>query len=989
MKKNLLLYVCAVCIIVLSSFTQVDSRQKTKIDSDWKFIIQSPDLDNYKTSTDLSKWQDVCIPHTFRLVSLTLNDVKDTPDQNTFMRETGWYKRNIKIGSKNRKYFLRFEGCHQKTVLWINGKKVGENSNSGFTPFIFDITEYVHFNAENQVTVLADSRKSEIIPPDPGPFDYVNFSGLYRDVYLISTEKCHITSNLNSIKSGITITTPSMDFSYGNAIIDIRTEVLNEDKLNKNVKLVQRVVDKNGNVVLKLSQQASIKSGKSHYFIQTGGIQDSVHFWSPENPYLYHVNTSLYLCDKSGNTIDILDQKNNVLGLREFRLDPKLGFILNDKPIELIGFNRHQQYPYIGDAVPNSLSYQDMYQFKQFGFNVVRTAHYPQDDALIEACDELGILVYEEAPTWIRISQHPAWYKNLESAARAMIRNHKNHPSVVIWGAGINHRGNVPSINFTVKQEDPTRLTASQSSRWTGWQCSGYADIFANMNYGPVIWDRHEPLFAMEGRQGPAVIAEYKNDPMKTGMISWTAHAYYTFNHGGHYPGTGGFARGGAMTIFRYPRPGDLFWYPSELRSEPYIYMDGDWTKNLNTLVIYSNADQIKVSVNGKNRGCFQPSTNPVYEGLNHPPFEIKNVNYEEGEIKLVGFKDGQKFCSLVKHTPQKATAIHLIADTLGRGKYCLNADGTDIVVVHAEIVDSYGNVIKDATSDVNFTVTGEANLVGAGENIGVTPTHTENGVASALIRATRKAGSIKVVASAKGLKSASVDLLSHEDEIDMIKANTYPIHDYDVAKVDMGAPDQLLQFGWIPWNCSEGADSFILNPKQENVKAAGIVGNNRLNGVKFSVSSTTNSGMLRWLGEMNVIGRRGYIYGDGLLGINDSKGVVMTISGLKPGKYKLITYHHAPSSNTDIMDPNAEKLKKLKINKIPYANKLDVKVVASNEDEKLVTITEGKEIQYTPVSTANLYFEVKNNVPVKVYLKPIGKKKGVWFNGFEIYSFK
>ena len=108
----------------------------------------------------------------------------------------------------------------------------------------------------------------------------------------------------------------------------------------------------------------------------------------------------------------------------------------------------------------------------------MRTAHYPQDDEIIKACDELGILVYEEAPTWIGMSQNPEWYENFMKAAQAMVRNHKNSPSIFIWGAGINHRGAVHDVQFAVKQEDPTRLTSSQGSRWTdGRQVVGQTSL--------------------------------------------------------------------------------------------------------------------------------------------------------------------------------------------------------------------------------------------------------------------------------------------------------------------------------------------------------------------------------------------------------------------------------------------------------------------------------------------------------------------------------
>lgn len=505
-------------------------RQVTKINSAWRFHLGDADEAFFREDFDDSSWDLVSVPHTLKLTSIDLDGVKDDKTQPTFHRMVGWYRNNIKVANDpDKKVFLEFEGAHQVTDLWVNGQHVGQHYIGGYTPFVFDISSFVTRGANNQVTLLVDNRRRDDVPPDPGPFDYVKFSGLYRDVYLVETNPMRVTFNIEALNAGVHITTPSVDPINRNATINIKTVVRNGWAKERQATIINRIVDRDGHVVLKLTDVAIIKPGEDYQFNQIGGIEENLHLWSVEDPYLYRVNTLVL----DGETpVDAVD---NRIGIRKFELDPEEGFKLNGKNIELIGFNRHQHYGYIGDAMPNSLHYKDMLQFKQLGFNVVRTAHYPQDDALIEACDELGILVYEEAPTWISISQNPEWFRNLEKAARVMVRNHRNHPSVVIWGAGINHRGYVPRVHYAIKQEDPFRMTASQSSRWTGWQTSGLTDIFANMNYGPGIWERQEPLFAMEGGSGPEVIAKYKRDPMMPGMISWTAHAYYTFHDIGNW----------------------------------------------------------------------------------------------------------------------------------------------------------------------------------------------------------------------------------------------------------------------------------------------------------------------------------------------------------------------------------------------------------------------------------------------------------------------
>ena len=345
-----------------------------------------------------------------------------------------------------------------------------------------------------------------------------------------------------------------------------------------------------------------------------------------------------------------------------------------------MGFNRHQHYPYIGDAVPDALHYKDMLQFKEFGFNIMRTAHYPQDNAILDACDKLGILVYEEAPSWISMSTDKEWWNNFEQSERVMIRNHRNHPSVIIWGGGINHRGYVPLAHNTAKQEDPTRLTASQGSRWTGWQTSGLTDINANMLYGPFIWDRSEPMFAMEGRVGPEALAPFRKDSLMTGLISWTAHAYYTF-HPTHDKAKNKIdrTRSGGMTIFRNPKP-ELHWYKAELRKEPFVYLLEAWKKGQDSITVFSNAQSVELSINGKIIETKFPSKDTIYDGLHHAPFLFKNLKYADGEVKAKAiFKDG-KTKEVVHKTAGQPYAIELMLDTVGRKFIVTIITDTDVL---------------------------------------------------------------------------------------------------------------------------------------------------------------------------------------------------------------------------------------------------------------------------------------------------------------------
>lgn len=938
------------------------ARKKISLNQGWKFHLGDPEADLFTPQTDDSEWETVHVPHTLKLTSLTLDDLQDEKTQLVFHRDVGWYRRNLPVtADPEKKVFLEFEGAHQVTDLWVNGIHIGQHVTGGYTPFHFDISAAVKRGASNQISLRVDNRRRADVPPDPGPFDYVKFSGLYRDVYYVETDPLHVTFNWEDIKAGIYITTPTVDPVNKNATINIKTVVRNEYESDQPCELMTRILDRSGIVVLKLTQKATIKAGQDYEFNQIGSLEDNVQLWDTENPYLYRVNTLVKIGDRP------VDDLENKLGIRKFELDPVRGFVLNNKPIELFGYNRHQHHAYIGDAMPNSLHYKDVLQFKEMGFNILRTAHYPQDDAIIEACDELGILVYEEAPSWISIPTDEAWWANFEQAARVMVRNHRNHPSIVIWGGGINHRGYVPRIHNATKQEDPVRLTASQGSRWTGWQTSGLTDINANMLYGPFVWDRTEPIFAMEGRNGAAEIAKYKRDPLMIGLVSWTAHAYYTF-HPTHARANSKIdrTRSGAMTIFRQPKKG-LPWFPSEFKEEPYLYIEEDWKENTTQLTIYSNSQEVALFLNGQPFARQKASQERIYEGLDHPPFIFDIKKYEAGTLIAKGISNGQVITSQKLQTPQEPAAIRLLLDTLGRE---VIADGSDILVAYAEVVDKNGTRIRDSDHKIEFSVSSKASIIGDKVDIKANPMFTENGIAPILIRAGTEAGTIVLKAQAPGLSSSQASFTTQPFQADVKWQKAAPIYDFEKIRVDMGAPDQLLQFGWTPWN----------NEDNQRAKQSFELSS----GCTAAVETVSGNGILRWLGEMNVMGKYGYVYGDGVLGI-DEEGIILRFQDLAAGRYQLKTWHHAPQPNSDHMDPNKEKLKTLRIPSIPFETELEIQVKdATSHSKYKANVTDGKDMHFNAAGSHDLIFESDGQNPVEVIFKG-ATAKGIWLNGFEL----
>ncbi len=967
-------------------------RTKECVNSEWRFYLGEPEAQYFRANTDDSKWDLVSIPHTLKLTDIKLDGYRDDVSQPTFRRTVGWYRKDIMVSKSNKKIFLEFEGAQQVTSLWVNGREVGVNGVGGYTPFYFDISKFVKRGAKNQVTILVDNRQNELTPPDPGSKDYVIFGGLYRDLYLVEKNPIHITSNLDSKDSGVTITTPAVDPVNGNATIQITTEVSNQSVKAQKISVVQRVVDDRSNVVLKMVEHITVEAGERQVVSQVGGIMEDVKFWNLHDPYLYKVNTMVV--DDEGRALDVVD---NRLGIRKIELNAERGLLVNGKEVKIVGFNRHQNFPYIGDAAPNSLTYRDMVQFKKLGLNAVRTSHYPQDDELIRACDELGILVYEEAPSWHNISKEEVWYDNLHRSMKAMIRNHKNSPSLFIWGAGINHRGAVAEMQFIAKEEDPTRLTASQNSRWNGWQTSSWTDLFVNMNYAAGIWEREEPQLAMEGWGGAKALAPYFREPKRVGMISWAAYAYYSFQEVAlpsledrtHYSGV--------MDIFRYPRNEELMWYPSQMKVAPYIHICDTWTESLKTLTIYSNATQIEVLINGKSQGLFRPSTDIIYNGLTFPPYEIKGLDFEAGELTVIGYREGERMAQKSTFTPTDAVALRLFADELG---IKMRADGNDIMIVHAEVVDKNGVVLRDFDGKVHFSVEGDASIVGDKDVEGANPCKVMVGAASALVRAGERAGEIKVTASLDGLKSSTITIESVEAQRDIVAANAYEIRDREMLMVDMGNASQTTQFGWTPWDGdSKGATSVYLRPAElSNYVAGGTtpaakrsrIVDQRGKGVyKFTIAPASEDGALIWSGEMRGMGKNNNLFSDGVRCSGES-GMSLKIEDLPAGDYSIKCYHNFPTTKdpklvvADLPDV-VEKNQNTRVNAMPFASKISV-LVNGKVVERDVVVTFGDTLQYSDAATSTTNFTIaEGESSVELIFKSENSKStGVWLNGFE-----
>jgi beta-galactosidase len=397
-------------------YAQQGQRIYTRFNDKWKFI-KNADMPTGSQSNK-AQWQPVHLPHTWNIA-----DVMD--DVPGYYRGIGWYKKTFTVDTrfKNKELFLFFEGANQATEVYINGKKAGAHTG-GYTSFYIPAHRYIKWNGDNEMLVKVDNSYDSTIAPLSADFTF--FGGLYRDVFLTVVNPVHFSCNDRGGK-GVYISTPVV--SRKNAVVNIKGVISNKDKVQKKIKINTTIRNKEGRIVATQNTIATIRPRSDQQFTQQMPAVQNPHLWSPEDPYLYKVITKI-IDAVSGA---ILDEITNPLGLRWFSFDAVNGFFLNGESYKLIGASRHQDYPGMGNAVPDAIARKDVELLKNMGGNFLRVAHYPQDPSVLQACDSLGLLASVEIPIVNEITESENFYNNCVSMQLEMIKQNFNHPSVIIW----------------------------------------------------------------------------------------------------------------------------------------------------------------------------------------------------------------------------------------------------------------------------------------------------------------------------------------------------------------------------------------------------------------------------------------------------------------------------------------------------------------------------------------------------------------------------
>lgn len=436
MIRGLRLLVCVVAAIMLATsptvhargtVTEIDvpeGRTRTNFNVGWHFALGSH-AGAEAVNFDDSGWERVGLPHSFSMPYFRAPD---------FYTGDGWYRKAFTLPAlpQGRRLELEFEGAFQDARIFVNGQEVARHKG-GYTGFPVDITRAVR-RGRNVVAVLVNNDWQPTLPPRAG--EHVFSGGLYRDVWLVTTDDVHVPW------TGTRITTPELSAESGRVAAE--TEIRNSGATPADVVVRTSVADGQGRTVARLpDQQLKLKPGELALARQLSAPIARPSLWSPESPTLYRTVTSLIV---NGRERDRFDTE---FGFRWFEWTADRGFFLNGKHRYFRGANVHQDQAGWGDAVTNGAIERDVKMIKDAGFDFIRGSHYPHDPHFAEATDRLGVLFLSEMSFWGTAGFRNPWGASAyptDPAQRAefdanakqqlaeMIRINRNRPSIVVWG---------------------------------------------------------------------------------------------------------------------------------------------------------------------------------------------------------------------------------------------------------------------------------------------------------------------------------------------------------------------------------------------------------------------------------------------------------------------------------------------------------------------------------------------------------------------------
>lgn len=721
------------------------SRQVFPLNHKWLYMPKNVAGGSGRSFND-STFTRVTVPHTNKMLPWHGFDDKD-------YQFISLYRRHFTVpnGLQKHRAFIDFGGVMTAAKVTLNDHLIGDY-RGGYTPFSFEITEHLNWHGDNVLAVEVDSTERNDIPPFGGEIDYLTFGGIYRDVSLRFVHSNFIEN----------VFAKPVDVLKENRRLDVRCYLNTKTAGSRTLK-----VD--------LLDGPTVISSATATVSESGSFQDvtlqnlaSIQLWDIASPKLYQVRVTLLEGDTSVDTYETRT------GFREAKFSPE-GFFLNGKHLKLRGLNRHQTFPFVGQAMPARVQRRDAWVLrKELKCNIVRTSHYPQSPHFLDACDELGLLVLEEIPGWQHVGDQ-AWQDLSTHFVEAMVRRDWNHPSIIIWGVRINESGDhhdfYTQTNKMARSLDDSRPTGGIRNKYDSELLE---DVFTMNDFQIPLRPPNHPLYLNTefiGHMYPTkrhdnvervtehamrharVHNQLASDKAYAGGIGWCAFDYNTH---ANFCSTDRVCYHGVADIFRIAKPAGGF-YKSQCDPKEEVVLEpafdwsrGDRNESFTTAMVSSNCEEVKIYIGTRLVAELKPDRE-TFPNLQYPPF-VTNLRdgFRKGwgDLKLEGYIDGKKV--IEKQMSGRGADRQLLVQPDDTE---LIGDGIDATRVVFKVTDEYGTGRPLANAALQLSLTGP------GEIIGENPFALFGGVGAIWIKTKEATGVIRLTVTHAILGSKTVTI--------------------------------------------------------------------------------------------------------------------------------------------------------------------------------------------------------------------------------------
>jgi beta-galactosidase len=723
---------------------------------------------------DDSEWRPLDLPHDWAIELPFQNDPALSskgyyPLGRTYpATSVGWYRRVFELPSSDagRRITIQFDGSYRETMVVFNGFYIGQHSG-GYDPFSFDVTGFANPGGRNVLLVRVDATMSD------GWF--YEGAGIYRHVWLVKTHPVHV------LQWGTFV---SSEVRSGSAALSIRTDVANHAKSDQNARVISTILDASGKETGKsVTDPVSVSKGREHTFKQNITVNRPL-LWSLEERNFYKLVTEVRAGD------EIVDRYETPFGIRTIKFDAEKGFFLNGKPVKLTGTCNHQDHAGIGAALPDAVQYYRVRKLQEMGSNSLRTSHNPPTPELLDACDQLGMLVFDETRMMSSNPEGASQFANL-------VRRDRNHPSVFMWSMG-NEEGQantekglhiLTAMKAVAEEHDGTRPVSIAPIRAIGVGGLVECDVMGYNYMDPQAEAYHKehpdkPVIGTEtvsavGTRGIYITDAAKGyvgsyDPYTTtgrasaigwwsfcnsrpwlsGGFVWTGFDYRGEPSPNEWPNIG--SQYGIIDMCGFPKD-TFFYYQSWWTDKPVLHVFPHWNwpgmegKEI-AVWVYSNLDRVELFLNGQSLGAKE---------MKKDSHLAWNVAYAPGTIEARGFKGDNVVLTAKRETTGPAAKLVMTAD-----RQEISADGEDVAMFAVEVQDAQDRIVPITDNVLNFKISGAGKLIGTGNG---DPTNQEPdkgtsrkafcGLCMAIVQSHKSAGSITVEATSPGLSPATVTI--------------------------------------------------------------------------------------------------------------------------------------------------------------------------------------------------------------------------------------